>query len=130
MGRYPRLTLPGYCSRPTLLEYCFRPFLLGYRSRQTLLGYCSRPTLDVAGLADAGILFPAFTAELPISVGPAGILFPTDFADLDTVGVVDVAVAGEVLLAVPDVFDRPELVAMVIAGDQKPVVGYYVPLCY
>ena len=39
-------------------------------------------------------------------------------------GVVDVAVAGEVLPALPDVFDRPELVAMVVAGEVETVEGF------
>ena len=74
-------------------------------------------TLGVAGSADAGILFPAVTAEIPVSMGPAGMLLATDIAEFNTVGVVDVAVAGEVLPAFPDVFHRPELVAMVGVGE-------------
>ena len=79
-------------------------------------------TLDVAGSADAGILFPAITAEIPISIGPAGMLFPTDLAELDIVGVV--TVAGEVLPAVLDVSDRPEMVAMVVEGEVGTVEGF------
>ena len=41
-------------------------------------------------------------------------------------GVVDVAVAGEVLPAVPDVFDRPELIAMVGVGEVETVEGILV----
>ena len=68
------------------------------------------------------------TAEIPISIGPAGMLFPTDLAELDTVGVVDVAVAGEVLPAVSDVFDSPELVVMVGVGEVETVEG--IPVYY
>ena len=71
-------------------------------------------TLGVTGLADAGILFPAV---------PAGILVPADSAELNTVGVADVAVAGEAPLVVPDVLDRPELVAMIVAGEVETVEG-------
>ena len=56
-------------------------------------------------------------------MGPAGMLLPTDMAEFDTVGVVDVAVAGEVLPAVPDVFHRPELVAMVGVGEVVTLEG-------
>ena len=80
-------------------------------------------------LADAGILFPAVTAGIPISADPARILiFPADLAELDTVGVVDVAVAGEAPLTVPDVFDRPELVAMIVAYEVETVEG--IPVDY
>ena len=68
----------------------------------------------MAGLADAGILFPAV---------PAGILFPADSAELDTVVVADVAVAGEAPLVVPDVLDRPKQVVMIVAGEVKTVEG-------
>ena len=77
----------------------------------------------MAGLADAGILFPAVTAGILISANPAGILFPADLAELDTVGVVDVAVAGEVPPTVSDVSDRTELVAMIVADGVETVEG-------
>ena len=51
------------------------------------------------------------------------ILFPTNSAELDTVGVADVAVAGEAPLVVPDVLDRLELVAMIVAGEVETVDG-------
>ena len=75
--------------------------------------------MGVAGLANAGILFPAI---------PAGILFPADLAELDTVGVADVAVAGVAPLAVPDVLDGPELVAMIVADEVETVDG--IPVDY
>ena len=85
-------------------------------------------TLDGAGSADAGILFPAVVAEFPISMDPAGVLLPTDLAEFDTVGVVDMAVVGEVLPAVPDVFDSPDLVAMVGVDTVKTVEE--IPMVY
>ena len=76
----------------------------------------------------AGILFPAVVAEFPISMDPAGVLLPTDPAESDTVGVLDMAVVGEVLPAVPDVFVSPDLVAMVGVDAVQTVEG--IPMDY
>ena len=117
--------LPGYCSRQTLLEYCFLAVPAGIPIPPDPDGILfpadlAEPvTVGVAGLADAGILFPAI---------PAGILFPADLAELDTVGVADVAVAGVAPLAVPDVLDGPELVAMIVADEVETVDG--IPVDY
>ena len=85
-------------------------------------------TMGVADLADAGILFPAVPAGIPIPADPAGILFPADLVELDTVGVVDVVFVGEASLVVFDVFDGPELVAMIVAGEVETVEG--IPVDY
>ena len=72
--------------------------------------------MGVDGLADAGILFPAVPAGIPIPADPAGILFSADLAELDTVSVADVAVAGVAPLAVPDVFAGPDRVGCYDSG--------------
>ena len=83
----------------------------------------------MADLADGGILFPAVPAEIPIPADLAGILFPADLAELVTVGVADVAVAGVATLAVPDVFAGPELVAMIVADEEVETVDG-IPIYY
>ena len=85
------------------------------------MGRCPRLTF-------AGILFPAIPAGIPIPADPAGILFPADLAELITIGVDDVAVAGAAPLAVPDMFTEPELVAMIVADEVQTVDG--VPVCF
>ena len=52
-------------------------------------------------MADAGILFPAIPAGIPITADPDGILFPADLAEPDTVGVADLADAGILFPTVP-----------------------------
>ena len=129
LGYRSQRALLGCCPCLTLLKRSPRPTLLGYCSQPNLLGYCSRPvgTLSptnqdgtLSPTDNAGILFPA---GIPILVDPAGILFPADFAELITVGVADVAVAGVAPLAVPDVFTEPELVAMMVADGVETVDG-------
>ena len=76
----------------------------------------------------AGILFPAVLAEFPISMDPVGVLSPPDPADFDTVGVVDMAVVGEVLPDVPVVVDSLAVVAMVGVDAVQRVEG--IPMDY
>ena len=55
-------------------------------------------------------------------------LLPTDPAEFDTAGVVDMAVIGEVLPAVPDIFNSPDLVAMF--GVDVIKTGEGIPMDY
>ena len=76
----------------------------------------------------AGILFPAVLAEFPISMDPVAAMLPPDPAKFDIGGVVDMAVVGEVLLAVPDVFNSLDVVAMVGVDAVQTVEG--IPMDY
>ena len=66
----------------------------------TKMGCFPQPTL-LTDLADAGILFPAILAGIPIPADPAGILFLADLAEPVTVGVADLPDAGILFPAVP-----------------------------
>ena len=59
-------------------------------------------TIDVTGLADAGILFPAVSEGILFPPDPAGMLFPTDLAEPVTVGVAGLADAGILFPAVSE----------------------------
>ena len=83
-----------------MLEYCFRPFLKGYCSPPDPAGMsfpadlAEPATVGVAGLADAGILFPAVSEGILFPPDPAGMSFPADLAKPVTVGVAVLADAG------------------------------------
>ena len=151
MGRCPRLTLPGYCSWPFLLGYCFQQADqdgtlsptdpagilfpadsagILFPAVHTEIPFPVGPDNDwtLSPTDPAGILFPAVLAEFPISMDPVVVLSPPDPADFDTGGVVDIAVVGEVLLAVPDVFDSLDVVAMVEVHAVQTVEG--IPMDY
>ena len=59
-------------------------------------------TVGVVGLADAGILFPAFTEGILFPPDPAGMLLAADLAKSATVGVADLANAGILFPAVSE----------------------------
>ena len=132
----PLWPMPGNCSRPTLLGRCPRltmpavpaGILFPADPDQAGILFPAVPAGILFPADPAGILIPAVPAGIPISADPAGILFPADLAELDSVGVVDVAVAGEAPLTVPDVFDGPELVAMIVADEVETVEG--IPVDY
>ena len=92
-----------------VLGYCSRPTLLGFTIGVAPLAVGGPVIMAVAGVADAGILFPADLAG-PVTVGvaglaDAGILFPADLAGTATVEVACLANAEEVTVGVTDLAD-------------------------